>query len=92
MLGHTLCILAALGRQCCYQNLPIPSTYDQGGINTGVKESGLKDITFVATTVEVEYELLPCPIPNHHLQVITATSQPGATLVKCKELTQPVWS
>ena len=41
----------------------------------------LEDITFVAT-LKVQYWLPPHPIPHHHLQVITATGQPGTTLVK----------
>ncbi|KAL0590924.1 LOW QUALITY PROTEIN: Zinc finger protein [Plecturocebus cupreus] len=41
----------------------------------------LEHITFVAT-LKVQYWLPPHPIPHHHLQVIAATGQPGAALVK----------
>ena len=41
----------------------------------------LEDIALVAA-LKVQYWLPPHPVPNHHFQVIAATGQPGAALVK----------
>lgn len=63
MLGHTLCILAALcGRQLCYPHLPITGTHGQGGITTVRKKLGLvvKNKKKVIQEIEVNFERKKC--------------------------------
>ena len=82
MLGHTFSFPAVWeSRQLGYADLPIAATHGQGGITTVGKELGLLNIISV-TTLKLQYWLPMHPVPQYHFQVITASGQPGATLVK----------